>query len=453
MPTTRRDFLRDSALLGAAGMALPSDLLAASPGAPAPSASEVTAAEVMASAVPAPAFGSFPLSDPADESAWAKVAAMYRVTDKVTNMEAGYWGLMAQPVLARYHEHIDRMNRDNSYFARREYPALFRGVREKVAAFVGAKPSEIALSRGATEALQALIGQYNRVKAGDTIMYADLDYNAMQWAMNGLAQRTGATVARLDIPEPASRENILAAYDAALRANPRTKLLLLTHCNNKTGLLLPVKDIVALARPRGVDVVVDAAHSFGQVLLTVQDLDAEFIGLNLHKWIGAPVGAGAMYIREGHLDKIDRAHADESAPLTSIDSRLHTGTTNFATVMTIPDAIAFQESIGLANKAARVRYLRDRWVKAVRNVPGVDVLTPDDPHLTGAITAFRLHGRGTREANSGIARTLHDEFGVFTFQRTGLAKGDCVRVTPTLYNSAADADKLAAAITTIAGRG
>lgn len=153
MPTTRRDFLRDSALLGAAGMALPSDLLAASPGAGTPAS---PAADVTASDVVAPAFGSFPLSDPADESAWVKVAAMYRVTDKVTNMEAGYWGLMAQPVLARYHEHIDRMNRDNSYFARREYPALFRGVREKVAAFVGAKPSEIALSRGATEALQAL---------------------------------------------------------------------------------------------------------------------------------------------------------------------------------------------------------------------------------------------------------------------------------------------------------
>ncbi|MBL0940769.1 MAG: aminotransferase class V-fold PLP-dependent enzyme [Gemmatimonadaceae bacterium] len=444
--SSRRDFLRDSALVGA-GLAVSPSLASAS------TASAVDASAVIASAVPVVPIGTDPQALARDESHWAKVAAQYRVTDKVTNMEAGFWGLMAQPVLAKYHEHIDRMNRENSYFARREYPALFRGVRERVATFVGAKPSEIALSRGATEALQALIGQYNRVKAGDTIMYADLDYNAMQWAMNGLAQRTGATVVTLNIPEPASRENILAAYDAALKANPRTKLLLLTHCNNKTGLLLPVKDIVALARPRGVDVVVDAAHSFGQVPLTVQDLDAEFIGLNLHKWIGAPVGAGAMFIREGHLDKIDRAHADEAAPLTSIDSRLHTGTTSFATVMTIPDAIAFQESLGLANKAARVRYLRDRWAQAVRTVPGVDVLTPEDPYLTGAITAFRLHGRGTREANTGIARTLHDEFGVFTFQRTGLAKGDCVRVTPTLYNSVADADKLAAAIKVIAGRG
>jgi selenocysteine lyase/cysteine desulfurase len=322
-----------------------------------------------------------------------------------------------------------------------------------VAEFVGAKPSEIAFSRGATEALQALISQYNKVGRGDTVMYADLDYNAMQWAMNELAERRGATVARLDIPEPASRESILAAYTKALDANPRTKLLLLTHCNNKTGLLLPVKDVAVLARSRGVDVVVDAAHSFGQVPLSMADLDADFVGLNLHKWIGAPVGAGALFIREGRLDAIDRAHADESAPSTSIDSRIHTGTTHFATVMTIPDALDFQATIGVPQKSARLRYLRDRWVQAVRTVPGVDVLTPDDPALVGALTAFRLHGRGTGEANRAIAKTLHDEFGIFTFYRTGLAKGDCVRVTTALYNTPADCDKLATALRTMAARG
>jgi selenocysteine lyase/cysteine desulfurase len=325
-------------------------------------------------------------------------------------------------------------------------------VRAQVATFVGAKPTELTFSRNATEALQSLIGQYNRVGAGDTIMYADLDYNAMQWSMNDLAARRGATVARLDIPEPASHSAILAAYTKALDANPKTRLLLLTHCN-KTGLLMPVKNIVALARPRGSHVVVDAAHSFGQVPLTMADLDADFVGLNLHKWIGAPVGVGAMYIREDKLTLIDRAHGDESAPLTSIDSRLHTGTSNFATIMTVPDALDFQASIGIENKAARLRYLRDRWVSAVRNVKGVDVLTPDDAHLVGAITGFRLHGRGTGPANSALAKTLLDEFKIFTFQRTGLAKGDCVRVTPALYNSAADADRLADAITRIAARG
>jgi selenocysteine lyase/cysteine desulfurase len=388
-----------------------------------------------------------------DEAFWSRVAAQYEVTSGVINMEGGYFGLMAMPVLAAFHQNADRANKGSSYFARRDFPAIFQATRQKVAAFVGAKPTELMISRNATEALHALIGQYNKVNSGDTVMYADLDYNAMQWAMNDLAARRGASVARLDIPEPATHDSIVATYQKAIDANPRTRLLLLTHCNNKTGLLLPVKDIVSIARPRGIDVVVDAAHSFGQLELTMADLDAEFVGMNLHKWVGAPLGAGAMFIREDKLTSIDRAHGDESAPASSIDSRLHTGTINMATMMTVPDALDFQASIGIPNKAARVRYLRDRWVSAVRNVKGVDILTPDDPHLTGAITSFRLHGRGDAASNRAITTALLDEFGIFTFARTGVAKGDCVRVTPALYNSAADADKLATAIAKIAARG
>ena len=442
---SRRDFVKSAAILGAAAVASPSAAASASPRAAEPDVSERGQP-----LTPHPGA----LVDVArDEAYWAQVAAKYRITPRTTNLEAGFFGMMAQPVLEAYHRHIDRVNSESSYFARREYPAMFRTARERVAAFVGAKPSEIAFSRNATEALQALIGQYNRLQPGDTIMYADLDYNAMQWAMNALAARCQAKVVTLDIPEPASHENILAAYTTALAANPRTKLLLLTHCNNKTGLLLPVGEITALAKARGVDVVVDAAHSFGQVPLTMADMGADFVGLNLHKWIGAPVGAGALYIREGCLSAIDRAHADESAPLDRIESRIHTGTTHFATVMTIPEAIDFQLSIGMPQKAARLRYLRDRWVHAVADVKGVSILTPEDATLTGAITGFRLHHRGTGDANRALAATLLDEFGIFTNQRTGLAKGDCVRVTPALYNTPADADKLAAALRTIAARG
>ncbi|MBY0490504.1 MAG: aminotransferase class V-fold PLP-dependent enzyme [Gemmatimonadaceae bacterium] len=441
MTTSRRDFVKDAALLGCAAISLPS-----------------VAGAAPADHAPREPMPLAPLDGPLDavardEAYWAKVAEQYAVTKEVINLEAGYFGLMAAPVLKAYHAHLDRVNRENSYFARRAYPAMFIAARQAVAEFVGAKPEELQLARGATEALQALIVQYKGVGAGDTVMYADLDYNAMQWAMNALAAERGAKVATLNIPEPASEAAVLEAYTRALDANPRTKLLLLTHCNNKTGLIIPVKQIAALAKARGADVVVDAAHSFGQVPLTMDDLGADFVGLNLHKWIGAPVGAGAMYIRSGRLDAIDRMHADEAFPLSNIGSRLHTGTTNFATVMAIPDAIAFQRSIGIPQKAARLRYLRDRWVHAVRDVAGVQVLTPEEPGLCGAITGFRLHGRGDKAANDALAKTLLDEFHIFTFQRTGLAKGDCVRVTPTLFNTPADLDKLSVAIKTIAARG
>lgn len=388
-----------------------------------------------------------------DEGYWRRVAAHYRVSDRFTNMEAGYFGMMAAPVLAAYHRHIDRVNQESSFYVRRAYNADLEASRTRVAGFLGAKPAEVAFTRGATEALQRLIAQYRRVGAGDQVMYADLDYNAMQFAMNWLAERRGATVVRLEIPEPATRANVLAAYEKALGDNPRVKLLLLTHLNNKTGLIIPVKEIAAMARARGADVVVDAAHSFGQVDLKLEELGADFVGCNLHKWIGAPVGVGAMYIREERIPDIDRDLLDEGSPATSILSRVHSGTANFATFLTVPVALDFHDAVGPAFKAARLRYLRDRWVKAVRGTTGIDVLTPDDTGLVAGITSFRIQGRTGRAENQAVTAELFDKHRLFTVWRNGLARGDCVRVTPSLYNTPADADRLAGALRSIAVRG
>ncbi len=280
---TRRRFLEASGLAGFG--------LAAGP-APAPASARV-------GQDPLP-----PLNRPAgpaatvarDEAYWARVRAYYRVDDQFTNLEAGYYGMMALPVLGEFHRQIDRVNLESSHYARRRYDADLEAARARVAQLVGAKPSEIAFTRGATEALQCLIAQYNRLRPGDTVLYADVDYMAMQHAMNWLADRRGVTVARFDLPELVSHEAALAAYDQALAQHPRTRLLLLTHLNNKSGLIIPVKQITELARSRGADVVLDAAHSFGQVDLTLSDLGADFVGFNLQKWLVAPIGAGVMYI-------------------------------------------------------------------------------------------------------------------------------------------------------------
>ena len=388
-----------------------------------------------------------------DEAYWARVRAQYRIADQFTNLEAGYYGMLALPVLAEFHRHIDRVNLESSHYARRRYDADLEAARARVAQLVGAQPGEIAFTRGATEALHCLIAQYNRLRPGDTVLYADVDYMAMQHTMNWLADRRGVTVARFDLPEPASHETALAAYEQALSQHPRTRLLLLTHLNNKSGLIIPVKQIVEMARARGADVVVDAAHSFGQLDLTLSDLGADFVGFNLHKWLGAPIGAGVMYIKEGRLPDIDRMYGDETSPPTSINSRIHTGTAHFATYLTVPAALDFHVAVGPAYKAARVRYLRDRWVSQVRATPQINILTPDDPGAVGAITSFRIRGRTSRAENQAIVTELLERYSVFTAWRTGLAGGDCVRVTPALYNTPADADRLAAALKEITGRG
>lgn len=387
-----------------------------------------------------------------DESYWREVAAQYAITDAVTNLEAGYWGMMAAPVLAAYHRHVDRVNRENSYFARRQFPGLSQQARARTAAALGVDAGEIAFARNATEALQTIIGQYARVQAGDAVMYADIDYPAMQMAMNALAARRGARVVTLDLPEPATYDGLIDVYRRALDANPRTKLLLLTYPSNKNGLMPPVREIVALANARGVDTVLDAAHAFGQVPLSLPGLGAPFAGVNLHKWIGAPVGVAALYVRRDALDRIDRAHGDDGPP-ERIDSRIHTGTTDFAAVMTVPEALDFQERIGFARKAARLRFLRDAWVLPARAIDGVDILVPDTPGLVGAITSFRMRGERSREGNARLAQVLLDEFGIFTVARSGLAAGDCVRVTPALYSTPADAAKLVDALREVARRG
>jgi isopenicillin-N epimerase len=363
-----------------------------------------------------------PESVASDEAFWRRVAAHYRVSNRIRNLEGGYWGIMAVPVLAEYVRHIERVNVENSFYARGDYLAELETARARVAAALGVEVDEIAFTRGATEALQCLIGGYNRLKPGDTVVYADVDYPGMQYAMRWLADRRGVRVARVTVPEPATRDNVVAAYAAAFDENPGVRLLLLTHLNNKTGLVLPVAAITDLARRRGADVIVDAAHAWGQIDFRVRDLGADFIGFNLHKWIGAPIGVGVLYIRKGRVGDIDRMMGDEDQPNDSILSRVHSGTVNFAAFLSVPAALDFHAAVGPAYKVARLRFLRNRWVSAARGLPALDILTPDDPEMVGAITSFRLHGRTSPEDNQRVVDDLRVRYGLFTVVRTGLER-------------------------------
>jgi selenocysteine lyase/cysteine desulfurase len=384
-----------------------------------------------------------------DEEHWKGVAGQFQLPARITNLENGFWGVMARPVFDAYQAHLARVNTDGVYYIRTSYPDHLEAARARVAAAVGAHVEEIAFTRGATEAMQALIGGYRRLKPGDAVLYGDLDYQGMQYAMNWLVERRGVRVVKIAMPEPATTARLLETYASALDANPDVRVMLLMHCSHKTGLIFPVRELVALARARGVDVLVDAAQSWGQVPFNVAGLGADFVGLTLQKWIAGPIGLGAVYIRKDRLPDIDRMMADEDQPAGSILSRVHSGTVNFAAALTAPAALDFHERIGPANKAARLRYLRDRWVKAVRGVPGVEILTPDEPGRAGGMTSFRLNGT-TTDHNQRLVETLRDRYGLFTARRTGIARGDCVRVTPAIYNSAADVDRLAAAIIEIA---
>ncbi|MEI5687806.1 aminotransferase class V-fold PLP-dependent enzyme [Sphingomonas kyungheensis] len=381
-----------------------------------------------------------------DETFWATVAADYDVPQEVIQLENGNWGAMSRPVRAAYEQAVARVNRDTSFYTRRGMTADLTAARAAVAAELGVPAEEIAFTRNATEALKALILGYNRLTPGDAILYADLDYDSMQACMDSLAQRRGVRVRRIALPEPATRAGLIDAYAQAMADEPRLKLILLTHMSHRTGLVIPVREIAAMARARGIDVIVDAAHSWQQLDFALPDLDCDFVGLNGHKWLGAPLGVGILHIRRRALSRIDRDPAEDAAGPDTVMARVHTGTLDYAAWLTVPAALAFQQRIDRAARAARLRALRNRWVGQARTISGLEVLTPDDPALHGAITSFRLRDQTSPQANAAIAQRLLDRYGVFTVHRAGVAKGACVRVTPSLFTSATDIDRLIVAL-------
>lgn len=401
-----------------------------------------------AMALPVTARAAAALPGPAgdDDAFWRGIAAQYDVTREVIQLENGNWGMMARPVLRAYEQAVERVNRDTSFYARRGMVRDVIAARDGLAAMLGVPADELAFTRNATEALRTLILGYNRLRAGETVLYADLDYDSMQACMDSLAKRQGAAVVRIALPEPATRQSIIDAYAATIAANPRLRLILLTHLSHRTGLVVPVREIAAMARARGIDTIVDAAHSWGQLDFALADLDCDFIGLNCHKWLGAPLGVGAIHIRKGALAAIDRDPANDASDRDTVQARVHTGTVDFAAQLTVPDAIAFQQGIGAKRRADRLSALRNRWVAHARQIPGIEVLTPDDPALHGGITAFRIAGKTSVADNIALAARLLERHRIFTVHRVGPAKGACVRVTPALFNSMADMDALASAL-------
>jgi selenocysteine lyase/cysteine desulfurase len=383
-----------------------------------------------------------------DQVYWQAVAAQYDTTDAVVQLDNAFWGSMARPVLAHYEQQLSMVNRDNAWYARRRFPADFEAARVAAATALGVGVDEIVLTRGATEALQILIAGYNRLRPGDTVLHADIDYDNMITVTRWLRQRRGAEVVSIVIPEPFTHDNVIAAYAQAMERQPKLKLMLLTHVNHRNGMVLPVAEISRMARARGIDVIVDTAHGVGQLDMTIPDLQADFAGINLHKWIGAPVGVGAAYIRRGRVADIDPYMGETAGD--DIRTRVHTGTVNFAAYLSLPMALDLHAHIGVANKQARLRLLRNRWVEAARGIDGIEVLASGDLRLTSAIASFRLKGKTSTADNFALSTKLVQEHGIFAVPRDGLASGACLRVTPGIFTPESHLDRLVDALRQLA---
>jgi len=370
-----------------------------------------------------------------NESFWRDVASYYDRTEGTVNLEHGYWGKMAHPVQNAYIDATRMVNAQNSYYGRKGYESDAMISVRRVAESLGASEDEIVITRNATEAVHNLIRQYRGLQKGDTVLFADVDYPHFKTAMLWLQESRRANVVSIALPSRANQEQILKLYVEAFDANPQLKLMLITHASNQHGLVIPVAEISKQARSRGIDVICDSAQSWGLIDYKVGDLGIDWVGFNLHKWIGSPVGVGALYMRRGSLEKIAPYPGESDPQHNNAAARVHVGTSNFASLLAIPAALDFHESIGGPNKEARLRYLRSLWTEEAERMNHIEVLGGSDEESWSGIGSFRLPGKTSIEDAQQLQQRLETDFGLFTVVRKGLASGGCVRVTPQVFNS------------------
>jgi len=387
--------------------------------------------------------------DKDSDAYWQTIRAEYKVTDEFINLNAGHWGIMSEPVREAFARHTEFINAYSSHYmgsGRRTDPnarsfVVERGeILDMLAVKLGVNSDELVFTRNVTESLQLLISGYNKLEPGDTVLYADAAYYSMQAEMRHMTAHRGAKVVRLEIPDPATWENQIAAFKQGIKDNPGTKLMLVTHMANHTGVIVPIKEITAMARGYGVDVIVDAAHSWGQYDMDFADLNLDFVGFNLHKWIGAPLGVGLMYIRKNRMLDIDTKSSKGPAGNDDINNRVQTGTMNMAAVMSVKDALHFLDDIGIVHIDRRFKVLRHQWVKEFLDDDRIDILTPEDKRMHAGLTSFRIKAHpGALE----LGNTLLGDYGI---NSAPIGNINAIRIAPGLYSSKADMDALAAAI-------
>ncbi|MHA4969302.1 aminotransferase class V-fold PLP-dependent enzyme [Pseudomonas extremorientalis] len=380
-----------------------------------------------------------------NEQHWQAVSERYALEPGPINLENGYFGRMSRTVQSHYLDQVAFINQSNSLHVRQRFE---RGenveIRRQLAELIDVAPESVAFTRNATEALQSLIRNYNRLQPGDQVLISDLEYDTVKGAMRWLAGVRGVEVIELSHVYPASFDSLVQTYLDAFVQYPRLKLMALTHVTHRTGLVMPVEAVARAAREHGVDVILDGAHALGQIEFNLAELGIQFAGFNLHKWIGAPLTLGFLYIAPERLADIDPDMGEFHYPATDVRARTSYSTPNFPALMTLP--LVFEEHRqlgGSAAKGARVNYLRDLWVSQVRALPGIEVLTPDDPRVYCGITAFKFSGR---DQQAMVDRLLKD-YNLFVTTRTGASFGTCIRVTPGLVTSATEIAVLIKAIT------
>ena len=380
-----------------------------------------------------------------NEDYWHSIAERYDVAAGPVNLENGYFGRMTRGVAQDYQRNIDFINRKNSVHVRPQFDGPQNiEIHHQLAGLLGVEDASIALTRCASDALQSLIRNYNALQPGDQLLISDLEYPSVESAMRWVARQRGLEIIEIIHEHPASHDSLVASYREVLARHPRIKLMALTHVTHLTGLVMPVQAIVDAANAHSVDVVLDGAHALGQIEFDLQALGVAFAGYNLHKWIGGPLTLGVMYIDPRRLADISPDMGSQRYPEPDIRNRAPYGTVNIPAWLTLPKVLQEHKNLGGARaKGERLNYLRELWVSEARKMPGIEVLTPDDPRLQCAISALRFTHL---QDQTPMADRLLKDYNLFTVVRGGSACGSCIRITVGLTTSLDDINRLIRAL-------
>lgn len=375
----------------------------------------------------------------ADEDYWSVIQQAYTVNPSIINLNNG--GVSPSPKVVQ--DAVERFNRLSneapSYYMWKILDMGREPLREKLAELAGCDPNEIAINRNATEALNTVIYGLDLQK-GDEVIGTKQDYPNMIQAWRQREKREGIKYTQINFDFPIENDGqIVRTFENAI--TPQTKLLHITHVINWVGQILPVKKISQMAHRKGVEVLVDGAHSFGLLDFDIPDLGADYFGTSLHKFLSAPIGSGMLWIRKDKIEKIWPLLCNDKPNSTDIRKFETLGTRSFPIEQGIGEAINFHNAIGKKRKQERIHYLKNYWATRVKDMPKVKLHTSLKPAYSCAICGVSVDGISPGE----LGNLLFDKYKI---HQTSIVWENisCVRITPHVYTSLKELDKLVKAI-------
>lgn len=375
----------------------------------------------------------------ADETFWYQIKQAYTVSPAILNLNNG--GVSPQPRVVQ--EAVERYNRLSnetpSYYMWRILDQGREPVREKLAELAGCSPEEIALDRNSSEALETIIFGL-RLRAGDEVVLTKQDYPNMINAWKQREHRDGVVLKWLNFEFPIEdKQQIVDTFVNAFTG--KTKVVHLTHMINWMGQILPVREIAREARSRGIEVLVDAAHTFAHLDYKIPDLECDYFGTSLHKWLCAPFGSGMLYVRKEKIRNLYPLFGSPDPESEDIRKFEHLGTRSFAIEQAIGQAIDFHHMIGSERKQKRLQYLKNYWAERAHTLPGLKVETSLHPEFGCAIALLAPKDKDPTDLGNYLFREHKIHTTTIKWENI-----NGVRVTPNVYTTTRDLDRLVRAL-------